>query len=138
MFWFADTLTYPRAKFLRHKDRACNAHQYPKLTYPEVYILDGGYSSFFQDHKYRCYPQSYVEMADKEHANACERGLGRIKQQRAKLSRAQTFAFGQHGQQDDSPTAASRHSTCLMSGMDIAADQGSISRRMQSRRLVSF
>ena len=107
--------------------------------YPEVYILDGGYSSFFMNHKYRCYPQNYVEMADKEHANACERGLGRIKQQRTKLCRAQTFAFGQQSQEvDDSPTASGRLSTSLMFGMDIAADQGSISRRMQSRRMVSF
>lgn len=127
------------AKFLRHKDRACNAHRYPMLTYPEVYILDGGYSSFFLDHKYRCYPQNYVEMADKKHENACERGLGRIKQQRSKLCRAQTFAFGQHGEQvDDSPTAPGRQSNTLISGMDIATDQGSVSRRMQSRRLVSF
>ena len=128
-----------RAKHLRQKDRACNAHQYPKLTYPEVYILDGGYSSFFRDHKYRCYPQNYVEMDAKEHTNACERGLGRIKQQRGKLSRAQTFAFGQHEQHmDDSPTASGRQCSTLMSGMDIAADDESISRRVQSRRMVSF
>lgn len=127
------------AKFLRHKDRACNAHQYPKLTYPEVYILDGGYSSFFIDHKLRCYPQNYVEMGAQEHANACERGLGRIKQQRAKLSRAQTFAFGQHGQQvDDSPTASGRQSSSLMTGMDIAVDAETISQRLQSRRMVSL
>ncbi|KAF6233035.1 hypothetical protein HO173_008791 [Letharia columbiana] len=127
------------AKFLRHKDRACNAHQYPKLTFPEVYILDGGYSSFYTDHKPRCYPQNYVEMGAQEHANACERGLGRIKQQRAKLSRAQTFAFGQHGQQvDDSPTASNRQSSSLMTGLDMAADAEMISRRMQSRRMVSF
>lgn len=132
-------LIYSRAKFLRHKDRACNAHQYPKLNYPEVYILDGGYSSFFTDHKLRCYPQNYVEMGAQEHANACERGLGRIKQQRGKLSRAQTFAFGQHGQQvDDSPTASSRQSSSLITGMDMAVDTETISRRMQSRRMVSF
>ncbi|KAL6714602.1 m-phase inducer phosphatase [Lecanora helva] len=127
------------AKFLRHKDRACNSHQYPKLTYPEVYILDGGYSSFFIDHKLRCFPQNYVEMADKEHENACERGLGRIKQQRSKLCRAQTFAFGSHDQEaEDSPTAPARHFTPMMSGMDIAADQGSLSRRLQSKRMVTF
>ena len=128
-----------RAKFLRHKDRAANAHQYPKLTYPEVYILDGGYSSFFVDHKLRCYPQNYVEMGAHEHANACERGLGRIKQQRTKLSRAQTFAFGQHGQQvDDSPTASSRQPSSLLTGMDMAVDAETISRRMQSRRMMSY
>ena len=132
-------LTQNRAKFLRHKDRACNAHQYPKLTYPEVYILDGGYSSFFMDHKLRCYPQNYVEMGAQEHANACERGLGRIKQQRGKLSRAQTFAFGQHDQQvDDSPTAISRQSSSVMTGMDMAVDAETILRRMQSKRMVSY
>lgn len=131
-------LMLSRAKFLRHKDRACNAHQYPKLTYPEVYILDGGYSSFFADHKYRCYPQNYVEMAAQEHANACERGLGRIKQQRAKLSRAQTFAFGQHGQlMDESPTASGRQRSGLMSGMDIAADIGNVSSWMPPMRLAT-
>lgn len=133
------TLTYFRAKFLRHKDRACNAHQYPKLTYPEVYILDGGYSSFFGEHKLRCYPQNYVEMGAQEHANACERGLGRIKQQRAKLSRAQTFAFGQHEQRvDESPTSSTRQSSSVMTGMDIAVDVEMISRRMQSRRMASY
>lgn len=91
------------------------------------------------DHKFRCFPQNYVEMAAKEHANARERGLGRIKQQRAKLSRAQTFAFGQHAQQtDNSPTASSRHSTSLMTGVDMAVDVSTISRRMQSRRMVSL
>ena len=78
-------------------------------------------------------------MDAKEHANACERGLGRIKQQRGKLSRAQTFAFGQHGEQmDDSPTASGRQCNSAMSGMGIAAHDGSISGRMQSRRMVSF
>lgn len=78
-------------------------------------------------------------MAAKEHANACERGLGRIKQQRGKLSRAQTFAFGQHGgQMDDSPTASGRHCNSVTSGMGVAANDGSISSRMQSRRMVSF
>ena len=78
-------------------------------------------------------------MGAQEHANACERGLGRIKQQRAKLSRAQTFAFGQHEQQvNDSPTASSRQSSSVMIGMDIAIDAETISRRMQSRRMMSY
>ena len=126
------------AKHLRCKDRSMNAHQYPKLSYPEVYILDGGYSSFFKDHKYRCYPPDYVEMHAKGNEDACERGLGKIKQQRTKLCRAQTFAFGQHDQQmDESPTALGRQSNGLMSGMDIAADYGSVTRRVQSRRMAT-
>lgn len=128
-----------RAKFVRHRDRASNSHRYPLLTYPELYILDGGYSSFFTDHSFRCFPQSYVEMGAKEHANACERGLGKIKQQRVKLSRAQTFAFGQSDQpMDDSPTAPSRQNSSLMNGMEISIDHPFDIRRLQSRRMASY
>ena len=96
------------ARHVRKQDRAINVEHYPRLTYPEVYILDGGYSGFFADHRERCYPQNYVEMGAKEHAFTCEREMGKLKQTR-KLSRAQTFAFGQHGQpMDDSPTAPNR------------------------------
>jgi len=78
-------------------------------------------------------------MDAKEHASACERGLGRIKQQRAKLSRAQTFAFGQHGESmDESPTASGRQCSSVMSAMDIAVDSPMESRKPHSRRMVSY
>ena len=116
-------LTLLRAKFIRHRDRAVNADSYPNLTYPELYILDGGYSSFFAEYRSRCFPQNYVEMAAKEHARACERGLGKVKQ-RSKLIRAQTFAFGQHSSQmDDSPTAPSRSRSDLDT-IDMDIDMG--------------
>lgn len=105
------------AKYIRNKDRAVNAENYPALTYPEAYILDGGYSNFFKDYRLRCYPQNYVEMHAKEHVLDCERGLGKVKQ-RSKLVRAQTFAFGQHSPSvDSSPTAMGRRT--LDSDMDL-------------------
>ncbi|KAL8836228.1 MAG: hypothetical protein Q9170_003005 [Blastenia crenularia] len=70
-------------------------------------------------------------MGAKEHASACERGLGRIKQQRVKLCRAKTFAFGQqHQLPEDSPTACSRQSNVLDLGMDISMDHNLEARRM--------
>ncbi|KIX03727.1 uncharacterized protein Z518_07280 [Rhinocladiella mackenziei CBS 650.93] len=110
------------AKFIRNKDRAVNADRYPALTYPETYILDGGYSTFFKDYRSRCYPQNYVEMDAKEHVLDCERGLGKVKQ-RSKLVRAQTFAFGQHSPSiDSSPTAMGRsHVDCDMD-LDMGLD----------------
>ena len=93
------------------------------------------------DHSLRCIPQNYVEMAAKEHANACERGLGKMKQQRVKLSRAQTFAFGQHNQaMDDSPTTSNRHCSTAMMGMDMAIDRQLDSLRpyAHSRRMQSY
>ncbi|KAL1311535.1 hypothetical protein AAFC00_001655 [Neodothiora populina] len=108
-------LRAPRmAKFVRNRDRAVNDFQYPKLTYPEMYILDGGYSKFFANHRTKCFPQNYVEMQDKNHEQECEKGLGMLKQNRAKLSRAQTFAFGQQScHMEDSPTASGRMQTIL-------------------------
>ncbi len=128
------------ARYIRHEDRASNAHQYPKLTFPEVYILDGGYSAFFQNHKLRCSPQNYVEMNDKEHANACERDLGRIKQQRGKIGRAQTFAFGQKNQAlDESPTAAGRPFGNLTMGLDFSTDYtAEANKRANARRMASY
>jgi M-phase inducer tyrosine phosphatase len=125
------------ARHVRKQDRTTNADQYPKLTYPEVYILDGGYSSFFAEHRERCFPQNYVEMDAKEHAYTCEREMGRLRQNRTKLGRAQTFAFGQHGQLDDSPTAPARSKTTssdtLMMGMTSSPMD-----RLHTRRMVSY
>ena len=91
------------ARHLRAADRTANAEHYPRLTYPELYILDGGYSGFFTEHPCRCYPQAYVEMDAAEHAFTCEREMGRLKQTRKGLHRARTFAFGQN---DESPSAS--------------------------------
>ncbi|CAM1506876.1 Fc.00g065170.m01.CDS01 [Cosmosporella sp. VM-42] len=96
------------ARHVRSEDRTANAACYPRLTYPEVYILDGGYSGFFDEHRNRCYPQEYVEMSDEAHQRTCEREMGRLKSRKG-LGRAATFAFGQREHcVDESPTAPSR------------------------------
>lgn len=116
-----------RAAFIRKQDRTVNAIHYPKLSYPEVYILDGGYSSFFQNHRARCFPQNYVLMDDAAHESACERGLGKLKG-RQKLSRAQTFAFGQSCQMEDSP---SRTMADIVMALDTPG-------RLSARRMASY
>ncbi|RAR05045.1 m-phase inducer phosphatase [Stemphylium lycopersici] len=126
------------AKFVRSQDRKENAHQYPILSFPEVYILDGGYSSFFHAHSTRCYPQNYLRMDAKEHEQSCERGLNKLKfKSRAKLNRATTFTFGQPCQMEDSPTAMSRS----RSGNNIFGlgnDSLDGARAGPSRRLASY
>ncbi|KAJ5751156.1 hypothetical protein N7533_008184 [Penicillium manginii] len=125
------------AKYIRHQDRAVNVDTYPNLTYPDMYILDGGYSSFFAAHRSFCYPQNYVEMNDKEHQFACERGLGKVKQ-RSKLNRAQTFAFGQHSpQMEDSPTGRCRNDRAdrLLSSPFA---ESPVPHRTPGRRMLSY
>ncbi|OAL52086.1 Rhodanese-like protein [Pyrenochaeta sp. DS3sAY3a] len=125
------------AKFVRSQDRKENAHQYPQLSFPEVYILDGGYSSFYHSHATRCYPQNYLRMDAKEHEQSCERGLNKLKQ-RTKLNRAQTFAFGQHScQMEDSPTAVGR--TRSGSGIfTLGNDSLNVGRIGATRRMASY
>lgn len=126
------------ARHIRASDRMFNAECYPRLTYPEVYILDGGYSEFFTEHRDRCHPQAYVEMGAQEHANTCERELGKLQQKRKGLGRAKTFAFGHRDSMvDASPTAPMRRheheSPIMMIGNSpILGNNRSPARRMAS------
>lgn len=125
------------ARHVRSHDRTVNAEQYPSLTYPDVYILEGGYSGFFADHRGRCYPPEYVEMSDEKHQRTCEREMGRLKARKG-LGRSQTFAFGQRESCiHDSPTAPSRpnsrnSSLAMLANSPIAVD------RSHSRRMASY
>ncbi|KAF2007784.1 M-phase inducer phosphatase-like protein [Amniculicola lignicola CBS 123094] len=126
------------AKFVRHEDRKVNAFRYPQLHYPEVYILDGGYSSFYESHRIRCFPQNYLKMDAKEHENACERGMNKLRQ-RTKLNRAQTFAFGQQlCQIEDSPTAVGRSRSGGILTLGGGNDTFSIGRIGATRRMASY
>ncbi|KAF2734722.1 Rhodanese-like protein [Polyplosphaeria fusca] len=126
------------AKFVRNEDRQYNAAQYPQLSYPEVYILDGGYSSFYESHRTRCFPQNYLRMDAKEHEDSCERGMNKLRQ-RSKLSRAQTFAFGQQScQMEDSPTAAGRSRSGGVLSLGGGDDMFSLGRIGTTRRMASY
>ncbi|KAF3167082.1 cell division cycle- protein [Orbilia oligospora] len=91
---------------LRSRDRQINMHRYPTLFYPEVYILDGGYSGFFAEHKERCEPQNYVGMDDSRHKALCEREMGKFRKA-TKFGRAMSYTFGANvaNANNDSPSA---------------------------------
>ena len=123
------------ARHVRSEDRTANAEQYPRLTYPDVYILEGGYSAFFAGHRERCYPPAYIEMSDANHQRTCEREMGRLKQRKG-FNRAQTFAFGQREPcVDDSPTAPSRPSSRPAS---FFAASPLFGERSHARRMASY
>ncbi|KAL1493447.1 hypothetical protein ABEB36_011498 [Hypothenemus hampei] len=54
-------------RYLRQEDRKRNAHLYPFLCFPEVYILEGGYKKFFEEYSNKCSPNGYVTMLDPKH-----------------------------------------------------------------------
>ncbi|ETS87917.1 hypothetical protein PFICI_01745 [Pestalotiopsis fici W106-1] len=127
------------ARHIRSEDRAINAEFYPRLSYPDVYILDGGYSEFFTQHRCRCYPQSYVEMNDEEHIATCEREMGKLQQKRKGLGRAKTFAFGaRESMVEASPTAPSRNSLQDSPQMMIGNSPILGADRSSARRMASY
>ncbi|KAJ1673586.1 m-phase inducer phosphatase [Spiromyces aspiralis] len=85
------------ASHLRRRDRELNAHRYPKLYYPEIYVLKGGYRNFFAHHKHQCYPQNYVEMNDSAFTEDCRQRMAHFNRQfkRAKsVNDASIRSFG--------------------------------------------
>ncbi|CAK9781237.1 unnamed protein product [Cutaneotrichosporon oleaginosum] len=50
------------ARELRMRDRRRNEGHWPQVHYPELYILEGGYCSFFKHCPTKCEPQAYREM----------------------------------------------------------------------------
>ena len=40
-------------RFLRDQDRELNKDSYPRLVYPEIYVLEGGYKALFEKQKVR-------------------------------------------------------------------------------------
>jgi M-phase inducer tyrosine phosphatase len=81
------------AKHLRAKDRAANHHCYPKIHYPEVYILEGGYCQYFKECPTQCDPPAYVRMDDPTHAVSRKEDLDRFR--RNKFGRTQSYAYGE-------------------------------------------
>lgn len=54
-------------RFLRNQDRAANRDAYPKLFYPELYLLEGGYKAFYEKHADFCEPKTYKPMLHVDH-----------------------------------------------------------------------
>ncbi|KAH7889241.1 hypothetical protein F5I97DRAFT_1923807 [Phlebopus sp. FC_14] len=83
------------AKHLRSKDRATNNHMYPRIHYPEVYILEGGYCEYYRQSSFRCEPQGYVTMDDPNHALSRREDLDQFR--KAKFGRTKSYAYGDLG-----------------------------------------
>ncbi|KAL4238965.1 M-phase inducer phosphatase 1 [Mactra antiquata] len=55
-------------RFLRSQDREMNKQHYPRLNFPEVYLLHNGYKAFYQTNKELCDPINYKPMLHEDHS----------------------------------------------------------------------
>ena len=69
-----------------------NNHFYPRIHYPEVYILEGGYCQYFKTSSHRCKPPAYVTMDDPNHAVSRREDLDQFR--KAKFGRHKSYAYG--------------------------------------------
>jgi hypothetical protein len=70
-----------RARFLRNHDRHVNA--YPALHYPNICVLDGGFSEYFSKSGGGSCSGVYVEMKDKVFERECKLYDGLLQQKNA-------------------------------------------------------
>lgn len=80
-----------RARFLRQCDRANHADSYPSLSYPELYLLEGGYKAFYERHIHLCSPRDYLPMLQcgyeqllRQFRAECKKDSRRIRQNNAR------------------------------------------------------
>ncbi|KAI1788465.1 hypothetical protein LXA43DRAFT_974805 [Ganoderma leucocontextum] len=81
------------AKHLRSKDRAMNNHVYPRVHFPELYILEGGYSQYYSESGARCQPPHYVRMDDPHYAASRKEDLDQFR--KGKFGRTKSYAYGE-------------------------------------------
>ncbi|KAL5511877.1 MIH1 [Sanghuangporus vaninii] len=82
------------AKHLRAKDRAMNNHVYPRIHYPEVYILKGGYYQYFTESAMYCDPHGYIPMDDPQFARDRRQDLDQFRT-KSRFGRTRSYAYGE-------------------------------------------
>ena len=78
---------------MRSKDRALNGAVYPRVHYPEVYVLEGGYCQYFKESGARCQPPGYVQMDDPNYATSRKEDLDQFR--KGKFGRTKSYAYGE-------------------------------------------
>ncbi|CAI4048034.1 hypothetical protein SKDZ_13G1680 [Saccharomyces kudriavzevii ZP591] len=74
------------ASHLRNCDRIMNQDRYPKLFYPDILILDGGYKAVFDSFPELCYPCRYVGMNSQDNLLNCEQEMDRFRKESKKFT----------------------------------------------------
>jgi M-phase inducer tyrosine phosphatase len=124
---------------------------YPALSYPDIYILNGGYSAFWhKGDRTHCNPQAYVEMNDAAHARTCEKEMGKFRRN-TKFTRTQSFTYGLSSsssgssEMDSSPSAnlaakRSGFTPCRNNKNDIDENDGTPlgPSTLKQRRMASY
>ncbi len=84
-----------------------NNMDYPKIHYPDIYVLEGGYCAYFKEFGQRCEPPEYIRMDDGAHAGACKEGLHQF--HKFKIGRYKPYTSSQGTSKATTSTLPSQH-----------------------------
>lgn len=70
-----------------------NNRIYPRVHYPEVYVLEGGYCGYYKASSERCEPRAYVTMDDPRYAVSRKEDLDQFR--KGKFGRTKSYAYGE-------------------------------------------
>ncbi|KAG8679223.1 cell division cycle- protein [Ceratobasidium sp. 394] len=127
------------AKHLRSRDRALNSHAYPKVHYPEVYVMAGGFSQYFKEKPSQVEPPySYVRMDDPVHLRARHSDLNNFRRWERtksytygeKQAAAAAIAQGQRSASSGSSHTSKSHPNRSSAPVPGVSSSSSLSRRM--------
>ncbi|KAG9097818.1 cell division cycle- protein [Ceratobasidium sp. 370] len=129
------------AKHLRSRDRALNSHAYPKVHYPEVYVMAGGFCQYFKEKPSQVEPPySYVRMDDPVHLRARHSDLNNFR----RWERTKSYTYGEkqaaaaaiaQGQRSASGGSSSQSSKSHSSRSSAPVSNASSSSSSLSRRM---
>lgn len=113
------------AKHLRAKDRAMNNHMYPRIHYPEVYVLKGGYNQYFNESAFYSEPRGYVRMDDPQYARDRRQDLDQFRT-KSRFGRTRSYAYGENnkssaGQSSHNPYSHHQRHTAPSSGSTVSS-----------------
>ena len=66
-------------RWLRNEDRKANAENFPRLSFPHLYVLKGGYAAFYAEFPDLCEPCGYVKMKEEGRKRERKEGLARVR-----------------------------------------------------------
>ena len=100
---------------MRQCDRSNHADSYPALSYPELYVLEGGYKAFYEQQSSLCSPRDYVPMSQpgcelqlRQYRAECKRDSRRLQRHNASRMTLTLASSSPCDNEDDSCRAPAR------------------------------
>lgn len=107
---------------------------YPKIHYPEVYILEGGYCQYYKESGSRCEPRAYVRMDDPHYAASRKEDLDQFR--KGKFGRTKSYAYGEGKNNLSNALQQPKRSSAPSGGVTTLFAAGNVARSRRTNGLL--